>query len=59
MIIDKGDVLLTEGNKGERHTLQRYNKCRALRQAQGPSPKKNSRGLRQAQSPRVLYYSQV
>ena len=30
MIIDKGDVLMTEGNKGERHTLQRYNKCRAL-----------------------------
>ena len=30
MIIDKGDVLMTEGNIGERHTLQRYNKCRAL-----------------------------
>ena len=40
MIIDKGDVLMTEGNKGERHTLQRYNKCRSLRQAQGPFPKK-------------------
>ncbi len=37
MIIDKGDVLMTEGNKGERHTLQRYNKCRALRQVQGPT----------------------